>query len=154
MRLALARRGILGGLDLASPQQGWVLAARWAATQTANGDAFHRLSLQYDTSFLAVENDLGYLRRGLIFSSSLPERACSVGRMPRPPITASAAPSTLEANAKAGVQVGKSLPVVVTVSLPCLTPLAAISSSAILLIRAALPRTASTSRQLWRSRWT
>ena len=31
-------------------QLGWVVAARWAATRTANGDAFHRLSLQSDTS--------------------------------------------------------------------------------------------------------
>ncbi len=45
--------------------------------------------------------------------------------------------------------VGKSLPVVVTVNLPCLTPFAAISSSAIFLMRSALPRTTSTSRQLW-----
>ena len=46
-------------------------------------------------------------------------------------------------------QVGKSLPVVVTVSLPCFTPLAVINSSAILRITAALPRTSNTSRQLW-----
>ena len=43
---------------------------------------------------------------------------------------------------------GKSLPVVVTVNLPCLTPLAEINSSAIRRINAALPRTSKTSRQL------
>lgn len=47
-----------------------------------------------------------------------------------------------------GNQEGKSRPVVVTVNLPCFTPLAAIKASAICLMRAALPRTASTSRQL------
>ena len=46
------------------------------------------------------------------------------------------------------------LPVEVTVSLPCLTPLAAISSSAILFTRADWPRTTRTSRQLWWSRCT
>ena len=44
--------------------------------------------------------------------------------------------------------VGRSLPVVVTVSLPCFTPLAVMSSSAILRITPALPRTSNTSRQL------
>ena len=47
---------------------------------------------------------------------------------------------------------GKSFPVLVMVSLPCLTPLAAINSSASFLMAAALPRTASTSRQLSWSR--
>ena len=45
-------------------------------------------------------------------------------------------------------QAGISLPVVVTVSLPCFTPLAAMSSSAILLTTFALPRISKTSRQL------
>ncbi len=49
---------------------------------------------------------------------------------------------------------GKSLPAVVTVSFPCFTPLAAMSSSAICLIRPAWPRTTNTSRQLWWSRCT
>jgi zinc and cadmium transporter len=47
-----------------------------------------------------------------------------------------------------------SLPVVVTVSLPCFTPRAAMSSSAIFLMTPALPRRSSTSRQLWWSRCT
>jgi len=39
------------GIGLPASALGWVLAARWAATQTANGDASHRLSLQSDTTF-------------------------------------------------------------------------------------------------------
>lgn len=53
-----------------------------------------------------------------------------------------------------GLQMGRFWPVVVTISLPCLTPLAVINSSAIFLTRLALPRTTSTSRQLSWSRWT
>ena len=51
-------------------------------------------------------------------------------------------------------QEGRSLPLLVTVSLPCLTLLAVISSSAIFFMVPALRPTTITSRGLWWSRWT
>jgi hypothetical protein len=45
------------GIGLPASALGWVLPTRrdWAATRTANGDAFHRLSLQSNTSSLALK---------------------------------------------------------------------------------------------------